>query len=456
MLLQNQYKVKRLLGKGGEGSVLLAWDMHLNREVAIKKAVNDQMSGGADLKQERDILKRLHHQALPQVHDYFQEEACSYLVMDFIEGITLKEYITAHGFVSQTQAIAWGMELAEVLAYLHSLRPPVIYRDLKPQNIIKGKDGEIKVIDFGTAIVREDQGESKGCPAGSYGFAAPEQFAAGSVADERSDIYAWGAVMHYMISGINPAGLPCVRQPLREYGKDISKPLAALIGNCLQPEPGMRYQTMTQVYQELRQVQFRERQSRQQKRLCHHMVSMLFMLSAGILFLLAYRNMEIPIGLSRNRLVWRDDIVLPAEAMLMVLGSAMGLIIHIISKRKEKGSACHMNRHNKSIFLTDKQGSGLWCGLLLTGGILLGILLSSSGVTVSAAAENRLAVTLKNNLGQKILLKEGAVYEPAGNILFEILPDSLPAGEVLSIRIVVEGEKQNRMYSREFRMKQTE
>ena len=144
-MLCGRYRIGSLAGQGGFGSVYRGYDESMERDVAIKvvEGIGDR---------EARILKSLDHKGLPRLYDIYRDRDHTYMIMEWIEGIDLERYITTRGAMSEKKAANIGTELLKILNYLHSLRPAVIYQDLKPANIMLMPDGHIKLIDFGTAL----------------------------------------------------------------------------------------------------------------------------------------------------------------------------------------------------------------------------------------------------------------------------------------------------------------
>lgn len=215
-VLEGRYIIVEVLGRGGMGAVYKALDQRLNNmPVAIK-----EMSTGAvvkrnlqasinSFKQEATMLINLKHPALPHITDFFSlGDDRLYLVMDYIEGMTLKAAVERRGPIPETEVLYWLEQLGDILDYLHSQKPPVIFRDLKPSNIMLTPDGTIKLIDFGIARhFRPESNKSDTTPYGSIGYAPPEQHGE-SQTDARSDIYALGATLHFLMTGIDPSKKP--------------------------------------------------------------------------------------------------------------------------------------------------------------------------------------------------------------------------------------------------------
>lgn len=213
--LGGRYRILSQLGEGGMGSVYLAEDLRLPGKLwAVKAAdtlpvtgVDDAagaVHGGADGRREADTLTRLNHPALPRVVDYLPcgSGGAGYLVMDYIHGENLQErFARMNGRLPVEEVLRYGIQLCDVLDYLHGITPePVVYRDLKPANVMVDGQGTIRLIDFGTARSFKQGQENDTVQIGTIGFAAPEQFN-GLQTDPRTDLYSLGALLYYLLSG---------------------------------------------------------------------------------------------------------------------------------------------------------------------------------------------------------------------------------------------------------------
>lgn len=254
-----KYRVIRGIGQGGEGEVYLAEDEDLHRPVAVKRVYGQreqegQEETGGGILREAEILRQLCHPMLPVLYDLIREADVWYLVMEYIPGITLQESIGKNGPAGEKQAYAWAGQLLDILEYLHTRQPPVIYRDLKPQNIIVCPDGRLRMVDFGAAH-RKDFAAGEGSRmAATRGYGAPEQFGDtgyGATADERSDIYAFGKVLYYMVTGADPMQPPYTALPVWDYQPVLGEGLERIIRRCIREEPAERYQMAETVRKEL-------------------------------------------------------------------------------------------------------------------------------------------------------------------------------------------------------------
>ncbi len=220
-LLKQRYRLLTRLGQGGMGSVYNAEDTELgNRRVAIKemsqKGLNQQEANAATdaFKREALLLAGLMHPNLPRIYDHFSENGRWYLVMDFIEGQTLEEYLTQKGdTLPLEEVLEIGIQLCNVLNYLHTRQPSIIFRDLKPDNVLRTNDGQLYLIDFGIAR-HFKPGQARDTVAfGSPGYAAPEQYGKAQTAPS-ADIYSLGAILHQMLTGDDPSLKPFFFAPL--------------------------------------------------------------------------------------------------------------------------------------------------------------------------------------------------------------------------------------------------
>ena len=238
VVLQRRYAIQRLIGGGGMGMVYLAHDQRLsNRPCAIKEMVDhfidpqQRIEANDYFAREADTLAQLKHSAIPAISDRFDDQNRHYLVMEYVEGRNLEEEFAVRGGpLPEGLVIDIARQLCDVLGYLHGLVPPVIYRDMKPSNVMMTEKGRVVLVDFG--IARLFKAARKGTMIGTLGFAPPEQYQ--GIADPRSDIYSLGATLHYIVTGRDPEKFPPFSfPPVRELRPDISSNLAGSIDRAL-------------------------------------------------------------------------------------------------------------------------------------------------------------------------------------------------------------------------------
>jgi serine/threonine protein kinase len=204
-MLKDKYEIKKLLSKGERGGVYLCYEDHLSKNWAIKELHTDLIKGEErkkaleQFKIEAKLLANLNHTNIPKVIDYFEASGKHYLVMDYIEGWTLKQVIeSSSSFIAVRDLINWGIKICEILHFLHSQNPPIIFRDLKPSNVILDMYGELKLVDFGISKIFMPANPTGPFAkvVGSPGFCPPEQYGYRKT-DIRSDIYSLGALLYY-------------------------------------------------------------------------------------------------------------------------------------------------------------------------------------------------------------------------------------------------------------------
>ena len=262
LLLKQRYRIIGPLGKGGFGAVYKAEDVQLgNRLLAVKEmgqsslSQQEIMEAAENFKREAHILAALKHPNLPSIYDHFSEGGRWYLVMDFIEGETLEEHLSKEpeGHLSVEETLQIGIQLCIVLSYLHSRQPPIIFRDLKPANIMVIPEGHLYLIDFGIAR-HFKPGQTRDTIAfGSAGYAAPEQYGKAQTT-ARSDIYSLGATIHQLLTGIDPSHTPFQFTSLQLQSQPIPLGLEPLILQMLDMNESKRPASMVAVKQELQSI----------------------------------------------------------------------------------------------------------------------------------------------------------------------------------------------------------
>jgi serine/threonine-protein kinase len=252
-LFNGRYRIIEPIGNGGMGTVYLAESASLGTKWAIK-AVEKKRGGNFDLLAEPNILKKLNHPALPRIVDIEQDDACLYIIEDYIEGTPLDRQLNLRKRFDEATVIEWCKQLCGVLIYLHNQKPnPVIYRDMKPSNIIVSEDNVVRLIDFGIAREFKTDSGSDTSYMGTRGYAAPEQYGT-SQTDARTDIYALGVTAYHLLTGISPNEPPYTFLPLRQIDRRFSEGIEFIIGKCVQNNPGDRYQSAEDLLYDLENI----------------------------------------------------------------------------------------------------------------------------------------------------------------------------------------------------------
>lgn len=248
-VLQGRYVIGDRLGQGGMGAVYRAADLRLSTVTwAIKEMSQSAITGPLERQQARqaflaeaEMLAGLNHPHLPRVTDHFEQDGKAYLVMEYVPGETLLRYLMRTGLPQpQARVIEWLRQLCDVLSYLHRQRPPIIFRDLKPANIMLTPEGGLKLIDFGIARLFKP-GQAHDTQAfGTVGYSAPEQYGKGQT-DARSDVYALGVLLHQLLTGHDPTHTPFRLPPARQLNPALPQALADALACATDADPARRF-----------------------------------------------------------------------------------------------------------------------------------------------------------------------------------------------------------------------
>lgn len=253
ILVDGRYKILRKLGQGGAGCVYLAENIRLHNLWAIKEVIKAKAEGDA-LIAESSILTNLRHPGLPAVIDVIDTPESYLIVMEYIEGQSLDKVLDSQGACAQADVVRWGQQLCDVLGYLHTQNPPIIYRDMKPANIMLKPDGNVVLIDFGIARKFDQHKNRDTSLLGTYGYAAPEQYKGDKQTDARSDIYSLGVTLYHLVTGRDPCIPPYGINPLKSIDPSLSSKLDNVIKKCTALEPEDRYSTAAELKQYLASV----------------------------------------------------------------------------------------------------------------------------------------------------------------------------------------------------------
>ena len=295
-VIDNTYQVINEIGSGGMGVVYLAYHLRLEKYIVLKKIKNPHTNSSI-LRNEVDILKRLHHPYLPQVYDFIEYDGDLYTVIDYIDGYDLNYYIKNKYVFPESQLIKWLVQLAEVLCYLHSQSPRILHTDIKPANIIITTSGDVCLIDFGISLERTDV--IKGF---SESYSSPEQYnnfyylkyGQGSYVslDERTDIYSLGATFYHLILGVRPNVADENQPGLSRYNLPYSELLLSIIDKMMCRNPKKRYRDAAAV---LKAVHGMKKQDSRYKvyillRLVSSILSVLLIVFGISMIINSYRN----------------------------------------------------------------------------------------------------------------------------------------------------------------------
>ena len=263
-VLQNRYRIIKMVGGGGMANVYQAEDVRFpGKTWAVKEMreellpVTDRLPAIQAFTREAELLARLEHPTLPRVIDHFSEGGRHYLAMEYLEGQTLQQRIekARNRPFKEQEVIEWAIQICDALDYLHSQDPPIIYRDLKPANVIVDRAGVVKLIDFGIARYFDPSKKTDTLKMGTTGYAPPEQYQGGGRTDARSDIYALGATMHHLLTGRDPQDEPPFsfgQARPRKLNPRLSEGIERVIMTALAYDPVDRYHSAAGMREALR------------------------------------------------------------------------------------------------------------------------------------------------------------------------------------------------------------
>lgn len=250
-VLGGRYEILKVIHTSGMANIYLVSDKNLNKQWCLKEIVKSEagknMIEYRSLLQEADIMKSLNHSGIPRIVTIEEENDSIFIVMDYVEGVSVKEWLNKKGTIKQSVVVSWMKQVCNILIYLHNRKEPIFYRDMKPDNIMIQDDGNIKVLDFGISAVISENNRVIEEALGTKGYAAPEQKKKGLPYDLRSDIYALGRTMYHMLTGLNPAIVKGNLKPLREINSSLSVGLEVIIDKCTKENPDDRYQSVEEV-----------------------------------------------------------------------------------------------------------------------------------------------------------------------------------------------------------------
>ena len=427
---KGKYILYEELGSGGSGKVYRAFDRHLGCNRAVKKFCAEE----GVWRKELEMLKELRHPLLPMITDSIEEGEDKYLVMEYIEGKNLEDYVREKGNIRQEQAVEWTLELADFLIYLHERKNPVIYGDMKPANIIVEPDGKIKLVDFGTAWLRYQEDTEK-LSAGTYGYAAPEQLFANGCggADERSDVYGLGVTFYYMLTGDDPSKPPFLLHPIRFFDRKLSVELEKIIKKAVEVEKGKRYQTMRQLKAAIERYKSADKIRERGEKIGE----------------ILYYSILLGLGFYFSRLCGtsgQEKGILVTAVLIFSFCWLRTFISFCLGKGRQ--NLCR----ERSILLTEKRGRGLVLFLVVGISFLFAVKVSP----VSAKEENALAVTVRNGKGQKVLIRYDAIYPISDLLKLELPLKNFEKGGIYELRLECTSCETEEKRSRTFYLKSLE
>lgn len=409
-LIGGRFRIECLAGQGGFGDVYRGFDERMERPVAIKYVYKVG-------EHEAEVMRNLRNPGLPELYDILNSDGQTIIVMEWIEGQTLENLINEKGAIQEARAYAIGLELLNILDYLHSRRPAIIYQDLKPANIMMTPAGHIKLIDFGTALIRDHSDEVKRL-AGTVGYGAPEQRGITGMqhADTYSDIYAWGAVMYSLVSGQILSKPPYTMQKIRLVAPNISFGMAHVISKATRRDVKKRYSSVQEVRRSLDSSVCRDFLCRFVYMLLACAIVCPFAYAwyegwkSGLYDYIAMNGLNIKVGLAGLT----DEYF---RLLGMLISTAGGMLFGL---RK-----IHMRRFiriDRSEYLSDRRYPGLWIVACILGIVLGAALGERNGMKVSYAAENIsiLPIRFVDENGNNMLVRYDAPFTAKGDMTIRL------------------------------------
>ena len=293
-LVDGKYKILSEIGHGGMSVVYMAINEKANKTWVVKEVRKDGRMDFNIVRQglmaEIDTLKRLKHPYLPSIVDVIEDDETFIIVMDYVEGRSLDKILEEHGVQQESVVVEWAKQLCDVLGYLHSRTPAIIYRDMKPANVMLKPDGTVTLIDFGTAKNYEiNYGETTGI--GTIGYAAPEQYIGSGLGrtDARTDIYCLGMTLYHLLTGQDPCRNLISDTSIRAVNPALSRGLDSIIRKCTAHQPEDRYQSCEELMYDLENYEileplYKKKQKRKFSIFIGTLVASVLCVAAGLSF----------------------------------------------------------------------------------------------------------------------------------------------------------------------------
>jgi len=259
-ILKDRYRIENVLGEGAHGTVYSASDLTIEGTVWALKEIRESALPPADRSEvvahfyrEAGILRALNHTGIPKIVDLFSSDSCHYMLMEHVEGETLNDLMKS-GLPDVQSVVGWALRLCQILTALHESKPhPVIFRDLKPSNIMITRRGRLLLIDFGIARHLDPEKNGDTVALGTPGYAPPEQYG-NARTDCRSDIYSLGATMYELLTGADMASFNFCFPPVAELNPSVGPALEGIIMRCLERLPEKRFESARDLFGALRPV----------------------------------------------------------------------------------------------------------------------------------------------------------------------------------------------------------
>ena len=269
-VVDGRFEVLKCIHSRGMANVYIVQDLNLGKQWCLKE-IRKSEAGKKDVEyisllQEANILRTLSHERIPRITEIDDEDDSLFVVMDFLDGMTLKDFVEAKGKIPEGMAVKWMLQIVQTMGYLHSEKhnkKPIFYRDMKPENIMIRPNGTVNIFDFGISIRVEDKNQKPDYTLGTPGYVAPEQKKRDLPVDLRSDIYSMGRTFYFMLTGVEPRMyLDKELKPISDWSPEISLALIKIVERCMEEDPAKRYQDCEELQYALENYQFSDEKYR--------------------------------------------------------------------------------------------------------------------------------------------------------------------------------------------------
>lgn len=270
LVLNGRYEILKCIHSKGMANVYLVRDTQLGKQWCLKEIRLSQAGRKnieyISLMQEANILRSLNNEKIPRITTIDNDGDSLFVVMDFLDGVTLKDFVQEKGRIPEELAVKWMVQIVQAVGYLHSERSnkkPIFYRDMKPDNLMIRSNGVINLFDFGISVRIEYPNQLPEYTLGTPGYVAPEQKKKNLPMDLRSDIYSMGRTFYFMLTGVDPRGFIGEKlKPISDWSPDVSPVLVSIVNKCMEDNPNDRYQTCEELQYALENYKFSDEKHR--------------------------------------------------------------------------------------------------------------------------------------------------------------------------------------------------
>ncbi|SFC18444.1 serine/threonine protein kinase [Butyrivibrio sp. YAB3001] len=344
----SRYRIIKQLGQGGNSTVFMGKDLETGQKVTVKKCRAGEMGYDIHVKKslenEARILGKLKHPAIPKLIESRDDE----IVLEYVPGKSLEKVMLAEGVFKEKEALVIAKEVIAILRYLHGLREPVIYRDLKPANVVLKPNGHVSLIDFGAARIYRYSDCSDTVNLGTLGFAAPEQFGNLGQTDPRTDIYCFGMMLLQLVSGVDTKDTEAVANYKQNGVKGISSEFMHIIDKCTRPDRDDRFKSAREIEDALND--FPKRQIKRKAAMWVKLAS----ISAVASLMISFGTPKVPLLFKMAE----NDMNLRIPAVLGRIANAKTRIEEMIDKKGEKDGVVSLYIYDNTDSTVSYSGNG--------------------------------------------------------------------------------------------------